>query len=123
MNDIYVALIAAGLGGFGVKLVDVLFLGKKMKVEGDVTLEGKRLDDAVLIRQELRKEVGELKLEIDDLYKKLDESRDKYYKLQDEHNGLSLRHEQLQAQHNKLKQDHDKLERDCGKKVIRKKIK
>lgn len=103
MSSIYVALFGALFGGVGLKIVEFIFISSKARYDGDVSLEAKRLDDAVLIRQELRKEVTELKVEMNDLYKKLDESRDRYYDLQQKYNDLKVQYDQLKADHDELK--------------------
>lgn len=109
-NNVGVALISAIFGGAGIKLVEYFLITIRGRQEGNVTLEAKKLDDAVLIRKELRQEVGELKMEITDLYKRLDESRERYYDLLQKHNAL-------QAQYNELKIEHDELKETVDSKA------
>lgn len=70
MNEVWIALISAVLGGVGLKVIDTFFLSK-----------GKQADIAAEFRDELREEMKVQKQEIKELTKEVEKCKARCWRL------------------------------------------
>jgi chromosome segregation ATPase len=85
-------VIGAAIGGTGLKAIESLFK------RGD-----KKLDDATMIRQELRSEVAALRGEVNELREEISNWQQKYYALQGEYVQLKVRYQVVSEELDRLR--------------------
>lgn len=96
-SDLIIAAISAAVAGLGVKVIDAILNRGSIKV-----------DEATLIREELRKEAKQRADELREMREELDEWKERYYKVLHKYEEVKLEMELLKvmvAQNDNSKSD------------------
>lgn len=98
MENVAVALISAVFGGFGIKVIEYLLVSRKTQLDGNVTIESKKIDDGVLMRQEYREDLKHARSELAKLYAQAEQDQKAYFELKEKYLRLQLRYNDIEKE-------------------------
>lgn len=99
-TTIIAVLVALGLGGLLLALLNRFYTVRDRKSENTSTVIVRSMDDRAKVTDDLWIEVRELRRELDEVKVSLETSRKSYY-------DLLVAHTRLQGEHDTLRKDHD----------------